>query len=346
MPLPALIRIAAALGLAALLTGCGASHGVSDKIAAPAAQARSVSSAAGDAEDFAARAIALINAERTKHGLKPLAVDARLNRAAQFHVEYMAARDCYEHECRGGPTVADRLARHGFLGQGFAENIAAGYATPEEAAVGWMNSPGHRKNILTPEFTEVGAGYVFLPDDGGSEKWGHYWAMNFGTAVTGYAATTGAGGAPDEAAVATVIGLINDKRAARGLPPLAVDSRLSEAALRQAEYVGTRKCAAGACPGKPGIGEILAAVNYQFAAVASQSSYGPMKPHEVAETLAGSGDSALLEARYSDIGAAYYFDPAETEEQGYRLYWVVYVATPRDFHSAAPAPPRVLASGM
>ena len=67
-----------------------------------------------------------------------------------------------------------------------AENIAAGYPTAEDVVSGWMNSPGHRANILSPKYTEVGVGVV-----NGEGKFGTYWAEEFG-ARPGVAA-------PDEA---------------------------------------------------------------------------------------------------------------------------------------------------
>ena len=57
----------------------------------------------------------------------------------------------------------------------FLSSIAAGYATPEEVVAGWMNSPGHRENILSPNFTEMGVGMT-----SGGGKFGTYWAQEFG----------------------------------------------------------------------------------------------------------------------------------------------------------------------
>jgi uncharacterized protein YkwD len=54
-------------------------------------------------------------------------------------------------------------------------------AAPDEVVAGWMNSPGHRANILDPDVTDVGAGYLFSAQDDGNESWKHYWVMNFGS---------------------------------------------------------------------------------------------------------------------------------------------------------------------
>src|SRR5919109_1185606 len=70
----------------------------------------------------------------------------------------------------------DRDAVAGYTGwSAIGENIAAGYPTPEAVVAGWMSSPGHRANILSPNFTEIGIGLA----QGG--KYGSYWTQDFGT---------------------------------------------------------------------------------------------------------------------------------------------------------------------
>ena len=64
-----------------------------------------------------------------------------------------------------------------------AENIAAGQKTPEEVVQSWINSPGHRVNLLDPNLKEIGVGYYFLAADTGTTNYNSYWAQEFGTAL-------------------------------------------------------------------------------------------------------------------------------------------------------------------
>ena len=104
----------------------------------------------------------LANVERTHAGLAPLAVNSRLNTAAQLQADQVAAAQTLEHNVGGGPypTPPDRLAAAGYEWQAYAENLASGYRTAAEATTSWMNSPGHRTNILNPDFTEIGTAYA------------------------------------------------------------------------------------------------------------------------------------------------------------------------------------------
>ena len=100
----------------------------------------------------------LTNAERTRAGLAPLAPSAPLTTAAQLQAEQLAALQVLEHDVPAGryPTPADRLAAAGYSWQTYGENLASGYTTAADAITGWMNSAGHRANILNATFSEVG----------------------------------------------------------------------------------------------------------------------------------------------------------------------------------------------
>ncbi|UQI45123.1 CAP domain-containing protein [Streptomyces sp. HU2014] len=127
-------------------------------------------------ERAAAEVLALTNAERGAAGLRPLAADARLTTAAQGHSADMAGRGFYSHTTPEGGEPWDRAAAAGSAHRGIGENIACGQRTPAEVVRGWMNSPGHRANILKPDFTHLGVGYA----TGGSA--GTYWTQLFGAA--------------------------------------------------------------------------------------------------------------------------------------------------------------------
>jgi len=131
------------------------------------------------ADAFAAEVVRLVNEERATAGCDPLTVDARLQAAALGHSQDMALNDFFAHTGSDGSSVVDRVDDQGYDWSMLGENIAAGYATPAAAVEGWMNSDGHRANILNCDFTETGVGYYYLEDDGGVEDYHHYWTHVF-----------------------------------------------------------------------------------------------------------------------------------------------------------------------
>ncbi len=121
-----------------------------------------------------AEVVALTNAERASAGLPPLADDRLLGVAAQAHSADMVARDFYAHTSPEGRQPWDRATAAGCEHRGIGENIACGQRSPAEVVRGWMNSPGHRANILDPGFTHIGVGFV------GGGRAGTYWTQLFG----------------------------------------------------------------------------------------------------------------------------------------------------------------------
>ncbi|MFF4350135.1 CAP domain-containing protein [Streptomyces sp. NPDC001530] len=122
----------------------------------------------------ATEVVALTNAERTTAGLRPLSVDPLLTTAAQAHSADMVARAFYSHTSPEGSQPWDRAAAAGCTHGSIGENIACGQRSPAEVVRGWMNSPGHRANILKPDFTHIGIGLA------GGGKAGTYWTQLFG----------------------------------------------------------------------------------------------------------------------------------------------------------------------
>ena len=119
--------------------------------------------------------VSLTNAERAAAGCPALTVDGKLTAVAQAHSADMAARGYFDHSDREGHTPFDRMTAAGYVYRAAAENIAAGQRTPADVLEAWMNSPGHRANILNCALTQIGVGYA----TGGS--YGSYWTQDFGT---------------------------------------------------------------------------------------------------------------------------------------------------------------------
>ncbi|MDX3521884.1 CAP domain-containing protein [Streptomyces scabiei] len=122
----------------------------------------------------ATEVIILTNGERAGAGLPPLSPDARLTAAAQAHSADMVARSFYAHTSPDGGEPWHRAAAAGSTHRSVGENIACGQRSAAEVVRGWMDSPGHRANILKPDFTHIGVGFV-----GGGEA-GTYWTQLFG----------------------------------------------------------------------------------------------------------------------------------------------------------------------
>src|SRR5262249_43820297 len=104
--------------------------------------------------------VTLTNAERAKAGCHPLQANAKLRAAAYGHSADMSENNYFQHDSKDGRTFADRIKAAGYSYSAAAENIAEGYSTAAAVVDGWMNSPGHRANILNCDYTDIGVGYV------------------------------------------------------------------------------------------------------------------------------------------------------------------------------------------
>jgi uncharacterized protein YkwD len=111
---------------------------------------------------------ALTNAERAVAGCDTLRVDERLRTAARAHSQDMAQHDYLDHTGLDGSSPSDRAGRAGYPG-GVGENIAVGYRTPQDVMQGWMDSDGHRDNVLNCDYAAIGVGLAF--DAGGRPYW-------------------------------------------------------------------------------------------------------------------------------------------------------------------------------
>jgi uncharacterized protein YkwD len=111
--------------------------------------------------------LCLLNGERADHGLAPLRANGKLAAAATAYAADLVAGSYFSHTARDGSGLRERIARTGYLPRGadwvLGENLAWGtgaLATPGSIMQGWMNSPGHRENVLNPDYREVGIGVV------------------------------------------------------------------------------------------------------------------------------------------------------------------------------------------
>lgn len=100
------------------------------------------------------------NAARASQGLAPLVLRVDLSDVAQSHSQDMLDRNFFNHTNPDNETPFDRLRNAGITYQAAAENIASGQTSAEQVVTAWMNSSGHRANILNPRFTKLGVGVV------------------------------------------------------------------------------------------------------------------------------------------------------------------------------------------
>lgn len=135
---------------------------------------------------FEAEVVVLVNQARAQGGncggqpfgaTGPLTMEGRLRCAARVHSLDMVERGFFDHQNPDGESPFDRMEQAGYAFSFAGENIAAGQPTPQEVVDGWLDSPGHCANILSPDFTEIGVGYVSAPQG----ALPHYWTQVFGT---------------------------------------------------------------------------------------------------------------------------------------------------------------------
>lgn len=128
------------------------------------------SAGSGDPRGFEQQVITLTNEARVANGCPPLTHNDKLHAAALGHSKDMYQNDYFSHDSLDGSTMADRINQQGYQWRRLAENIAYGYRTASSVVAGWMNSSGHRANILNCDLTEIGVGFHNF-----------YWTQNFGT---------------------------------------------------------------------------------------------------------------------------------------------------------------------
>ena len=113
----------------------------------------------------------LVNAERTKIGLAPLTLDIQLSNAAQIRAQEQYT--LFSHSRPNGSSYRTVLDENGISYMGCGENVAYGFRNPQAVMQGWMNSEGHKANILQEKFTHIGIGYYVGPNGY------HYWSQLF-----------------------------------------------------------------------------------------------------------------------------------------------------------------------
>jgi uncharacterized protein YkwD len=143
----------------------------------------------------------LVNQERTSRGIPPLTVNYSLMEAAWSHNEHMFDTGCFSHTACGDGNPGDRIRPTGYKFTTWGENIAKGQTSPASVMDAWMHSPGHRANILSTKYKDIGVAHH-------DASWpnGPLWTQVFASPQDGYATVTppaGSGSKPGNPDVPT-----------------------------------------------------------------------------------------------------------------------------------------------
>lgn len=239
------------------------------------------------------------NAIRSERDLPPLSFSPTLSQAARDQVAGMIELGKVRHRGVDGSTPADRVTQVGYPYQSVGENVAAGQETAEEVMTGWMDSPGHRRNILG-DFEELGA----ARDEDPSGR--PYWCVVFATPIPQRD--------PDEAADA-LLKRINTLRSDEQLPPLASDpklQRIAEAYSRAMATAGSLK------PPGPSISDRVREAGVSYRRLAQSVASGNPGPKEVLDAMTGSAQQRRnLLGPFDRVGIGY-----ANAEDG-RPFWTI-----------------------
>lgn len=133
-------------------------------------QALSIPTLDSSVSAYESEVIRLTNEARKQNGLAPLSTNWELSRVARYKSQDMVDKRYFSHTSPTYGSPFDMMKSFGISYRAAGENIAYGQRTPQEVVTAWMNSPGHRANILNASFTQIGVGYVAS---------GNYWTQMF-----------------------------------------------------------------------------------------------------------------------------------------------------------------------
>ena len=124
--------------------------------------------------DIRKSVLKLVNRIRRKHNRSPVRLNLKLTKVAQSHSKDMAKHRKMSHVGSDGSNLVQRIQRSGYKYRACAENIARGQSSSREVMQSWIKSRGHRKNILSSKYSDIGIGIAYM-------RGGPYWTQVFGS---------------------------------------------------------------------------------------------------------------------------------------------------------------------
>lgn len=169
-----LVHLVLPVVLLAALSGCGVGgvDAIDEAFGNGGGGSPPAATMSASERSLAEQVLALVNEERTSRGIEPVAWNEPAAVAAYDHAVDMDVRNFFDHDNPDGESPGTRLAQAGVGGRGWGENIARGQADPTSVMYAWMNSPGHRANILNPTYRYLGVGVHTGVD-------GPWWVQDF-----------------------------------------------------------------------------------------------------------------------------------------------------------------------
>jgi uncharacterized protein YkwD len=259
---------------------------------------------------FVQESITLVNNARTKVGLSRLTENTILGRVAMAYSQRMANESFYGHVDPQGRDVGDRIAAAGYLAQMSAENIARGQADPVTVVEGWLNSPGHRANIMNPALREIGAGFAIAP----TSSYLHFWTHVFATPDASV-------GRDRNSFPSSTLALINQTRQKAGAPPLAQHPSLESIARSHLPALANARTFRSAASRT--LNDASRAALKSFSHALALTAAGAATPEDaVAQWTKDDGGRSLKDQELRMAGVAYSF----VAQDDFRHYWLLVLA--------------------
>lgn len=276
-------------------------------------------STAGDPRSaaLAQASIEQVNQIRVRMGLARLEPDSRLSQIALAHSMDMARRNFYSHVNPDRLGPAERIEAAGYDALASAENIARGYRDAALVVDGWMDSPGHRANMLNPEFQVIGAGY-FVDS---TTRDGHFWTHLF--AVPDRSSQRDNSNYAQE-----MLALLNQERAAAGYAPLVAPENLQQSIARHTARLAAHGPAGFSQDTSQSVREIAQDAGHAYRRIMAHFVCGRNAgtPEDAFDQLMAGGLSQdLLHRDYEHASVGYHY--ARSDEQ--RHYWFLLLTAPQ-----------------
>jgi uncharacterized protein YkwD len=277
-------------------------------------------SATVEPEAFRRELLRRLNEARAAAGAPPLRLSPALDRAAQLHVEDVAASGSLRGERRPEQAMEQRLREAGYDAHQWAENLMSGPASPAELVAAWRrdDSDGTFHRLLEPTYTEVGIGIGRFRLDGAP-----LYSILFAVPESEAFARATAGLRDRERARAELVTRVDDERRHAGRQPLTVDFRLDAAAQRHADDMLARSYFAHRDPDGKTVRERGREAGFDWSAIGENIAEGQQSVKEVVESWMRSAGHRenILDRRYTrtGVGLAFGRDPKTGE---YRILWV------------------------